>query len=190
MTDVIIIGAGPAGLNAALYAARKELSAQVVSTDIGGQMLLTGEIENYLGLPHISGFELADKMEAHAKEYPVDFVFAGVLSTEKDSEGHFLVHLDDGKVLMGRTLIVTAGKRSRTLDIPGEMEYTGRGVSYCATCDGPFYRKKTRQSSAGETVRCRLRSSCHVWRTRSTSWSEAASVLRRSLHVALRGFPM
>ena len=126
MYDVIIIGAGPAGLNAALYAARKELSVQVVSTDIGGQMLLTGEIENYLGLPHISGFELADKMEAHAKAYPV----------------HFLVHLDDGKVLTGRTLIVTAGKRSRTLDIPGEMEYTGRGVSYCATCDGPFYRKK------------------------------------------------
>lgn len=142
MTDVIIIGAGPAGLNAALYAARKELSVEVVSTDIGGQMLLTGEIENYLGLPHISGFELADKMEAHAKEYPIDFVFAGVLSVEKDSEGHFQVHLDDGKVLAGRTLIVTAGKRSRTLDIPGEMEYTGRGVSYCATCDGPFYRKK------------------------------------------------
>ena len=149
MTDVIIIGAGPAGLNAALYAARKELSVQVVSTDIGGQMLLTGEIENYLGLPHISGFELADKMEAHAKEYPVDFVFAGVLSTEKDSEGHFLVHLDDGKVLTGRTLIVTAGKRSRTLDIPGEMEYTGRGVSYCATCDGPFYRKKDTAGGGG-----------------------------------------
>lgn len=156
MTDVIIIGAGPAGLNAALYAARKELSVQVVSTDIGGQMLLTGEIENYLGLPHISGFELADKMEAHAKEYPVDFVFAGVLSTEKDSEGHFLVHLDDGKVLTGRTLIVTAGKRSRTLDIPGEMEYTGRGVSYCATCDESFLseerhgsRRRGRQCGAG-----------------------------------------
>lgn len=142
MTDVLIIGGGPAGLNAALYAARKELTVQLVSTDIGGQMLLTGDIENYLGLPHVSGFELADKMEAHVKEYPVEFIMAGVKSLERTEEGNFKLHLDDGKVLDGKTCIVTAGKRSRTLDIPGEMEYTGRGVSYCATCDGPFYRKK------------------------------------------------
>lgn len=142
MTDVLIIGGGPAGLNVALYAARKELTVQLVSTDIGGQMLLTGDIENYLGLPHVSGFELADKMEAHVKEYPVEFIMAGVKSLERTEEGNFKLHLDDGKVLDGKTCIVTAGKRSRTLDIPGEMEYTGRGVSYCATCDGPFYRKK------------------------------------------------
>lgn len=142
MTDVLIIGGGPAGLNAALYAARKELTVQLVSTDIGGQMLLTGDIENYLGLPHVSGFELADKMEAHVKDYPVEFIMAGVKSLERTEEGIFKLHLDDGKVLEGKTCIVTAGKRSRTLDIPGEMEYTGRGVSYCATCDGPFYRKK------------------------------------------------
>ncbi len=142
MTDVLIIGGGPAGLNGALYAARKELSVTVVSTDIGGQMLLTGEIENYLGLPHVSGFELADRMEAHVKEYPVNFVTAGVKSLEI-KDGAFLLHLDDGEILEGKTCIVTAGKRSRTLDIPGEMKYTGRGVSYCATCDAPFYRKKT-----------------------------------------------
>lgn len=142
MTDVLIIGGGPAGLNAALYAARKELSVQVVSMDIGGQMLLTGEIENYLGLPHVTGFELADKMEAHVKEYGVEFVTAGVKSLERTEEGYFRLALDDGKTLEGKTCIVTAGKRSRTLGIPGEMEYTGRGVSYCATCDGPFYRKK------------------------------------------------
>ena len=142
MTDVLIIGGGPAGLNAALYAARKELTVQLVSTDIGGQMLLTGEIENYLGLPHVSGFELADKMEAHVKEYPVEFIMAGVKSLERTEDGNFKLYLDDGKVLEGKSCIVTAGKRSRTLDIPGEMEYTGRGVSYCATCDGPFYRKK------------------------------------------------
>lgn len=142
MTDVLIIGGGPAGLNAALYAARKELTVQLVSTDIGGQMLLTGDIENYLGLPHVSGFELADKMEAHVKDYPVEFIMAGVKSLERTEEGIFKLHLDDGKVLEGKTCIITAGKRSRTLDIPGELEYTGRGVSYCATCDGPFYRKK------------------------------------------------
>lgn len=142
MTDVLIIGGGPAGLNAALYAARKELTVQLVSTDIGGQMLLTGDIENYLGLPHVSGFELADKMEAHVKDYPVEFIMAGVKSLERTEEGNFKLHLDDGKVLEGKTCIITAGKRSRTLDIPGELEYTGRGVSYCATCDGPFYRKK------------------------------------------------
>ncbi len=141
--DILIIGGGPAGLNAALYAARKELSVTVISTDIGGQMLLTGEIENYLGLPHISGFELADRMEAHVKEYPVTFVMAGVKVLKREAGGTFLAELDDGKILAGKTAIVTAGKRSRLLDIPGEMKYTGRGVSYCATCDAPFYRKKT-----------------------------------------------
>lgn len=143
MVDVLVIGAGPAGLNAALYAARKELSVKVVTTDIGGQMLLTNEIENYLGFPSISGFELADKMEAHVKQYPVEFVYAGVKSLVKEADGTFTAHLDDGSELHGKTCIVTAGKHSRTLDIPGEKEYTGRGVSYCATCDAPFYRKKT-----------------------------------------------
>lgn len=143
MVDVLVIGAGPAGLNAALYAARKELSVKVVTTDMGGQMLLTNEIENYLGFPSISGFELADKMEAHVKQYPVEFVYAGVKSLVKEADGTFTAHLDDGSELHGKTCIVTAGKHSRTLDIPGEKEYTGRGVSYCATCDAPFYRKKT-----------------------------------------------
>lgn len=143
LIDVLIIGAGPAGLNAALYAARKELTVKVVTTDIGGQMLLTGKIENYLGFSSISGFELADKMEAQVKQYPVDFIYAGVKSLTKDGDGYFTAHLDDGKELRGKTCIVTAGKHSRTLDIPGEKEYTGRGVSYCATCDALFYRNKT-----------------------------------------------
>lgn len=143
MTDVLIIGAGPAGLNAALYAARKELTVTVVAKDIGGQMLLTSEIENYLGIPSISGFEMADRMEKQVRQYPVDIVYAGVKSLTKDGDGYFIAHLDDGKELRGKTCIVTAGKHSRTLGIPGEKEYTGRGVSYCATCDAMFYRKKT-----------------------------------------------
>lgn len=142
MTDILIIGAGPAGLNAALYAARKELTVKIVTTDIGGQMMLTKDIENYLGFPSISGFELADKMEAHVRQYPVDIIYSGVKSLVKEN-GHFKVILDDGKEMTGKTCIVTAGKHSRTLGIPGEKEFTGRGVSYCATCDAPFYRKKT-----------------------------------------------
>ena len=82
-------------------------------------------------------------MNDHVRQYPVKFVTAHVKSLVKEENGYFVAHLDDGKTLAGKTCIVTAGKRSRTLDIPGEMEYTGRGVSYCATCDGPFYRNKT-----------------------------------------------
>lgn len=143
MSDVLVIGGGPAGLNASLYAARKALSVTLVSTDIGGQMMLTNEIENYLGFQSVTGIELAEKMEAHVRQYPVDFVTAGVKTLKHLSDGSFAVQLDDGKSLQGKTVIVTAGKKSRTLDIPGEIEYTGRGVSYCATCDGPFYRNKT-----------------------------------------------
>ena len=136
MSDVLVIGGGPAGLNASLYAARKALSVTLVSTDIGGQMMLTNEIENYLGFQSVTGIELAEKMEAHVRQYPVDFVTAGVKVLKHLSDGSFAVQLDDGKSLQGKTVIVTAGKKSRTLDIPGEIEYTGRGVSYCATCDG------------------------------------------------------
>ena len=143
ISDVLVIGGGPAGLNASLYAARKALSVTLVSTDIGGQMMLTNEIENYLGFQSVTGIELAEKMEAHVRQYPVDFVTAGVKVLKHLSDGSFAVQLDDGKSLQGKTVIVTAGKKSRTLDIPGEIEYTGRGVSYCATCDGPFYRNKT-----------------------------------------------
>ncbi len=141
--DVIIIGGGPAGMNAAMYAARKEMRAAVITTDFGGQILLTSEIENYLGFPSISGFELSDKMEAHVRQYPVDFETAQVERLERLEDSSFAAHLDDGQEYRGKACIVTAGKRSRTLDIPGEASFTGRGVSYCATCDGPFYRNKT-----------------------------------------------
>lgn len=143
MYDVAIIGGGPAGMNAALYAARKELSVVIITSDFGGQMLLTNEIENYLGFDSISGFELADKMEAHMRQYPVDVEMASVETLERKEDGTFALHLDDGKTVEGKTCIVTAGKRARTLNIPGESKYTGRGVSYCATCDAPFYRGKT-----------------------------------------------
>lgn len=113
ITDVIVIGAGPAGLNAALYASRKELSVKIISNDIGGQMLLTSEIENYLGFESISGFDLADKMEAHVRKYPVEFITAAVMNLEKNEDGNFVLHLDDGNTVVGKVCIITAGKHSR-----------------------------------------------------------------------------
>jgi NADH-dependent peroxiredoxin subunit F len=141
--DVLIIGGGPAGLTAALYAARKELKTTVVSSDFGGQILLTGNIENYPGTESITGFELADKLEAHVRKYPVNFEIAQVSQLTRGSDNLFHAELDDGKELISRTVIVTAGKHSRQMHIEGETRLTGRGVSYCATCDGPFFRNKT-----------------------------------------------
>ncbi len=140
--DVMIIGGGPAGMNAALYAARKDLRTILITTDLGGQILLTSEIENYLGFTSVSGFDLADRMEAHMRQYSVDLETAQVESLSVQTDGIFVAHLDDGQDIAGQACIITAGKRSRTLNIPGEAEFTGRGVSYCVTCDGPFYKGK------------------------------------------------
>lgn len=140
--DVMIIGGGPAGMNAALYAARKDLRTILTTTDFGGQILLTSEIENYLGFTSVSGFDLADRMEAHMRQYSVDLETAQVESLSVQTDGIFVAHLDDGQDIAGQACIITAGKRSRTLNIPGEAEFTGRGVSYCVTCDGPFYKGK------------------------------------------------
>ena len=140
--DVLVIGAGPAGLAAAMYTVRKELSTALVSPDVGGQILLTGEIENYPGFASVMSFDLVDRMEAQVRRYPVVFETASV-ETLAEAAGGFLAKTDDGEEIRARAVIVTAGRRPRTLGIPGETELTGRGVSYCATCDGPLYRGKT-----------------------------------------------
>lgn len=140
--DVLVIGAGPAGLAAAMYTARKELSTVLVSPDVGGQILLTGEIENYPGFASVMSFDLVDRMEAQVRRYPVVFETASV-ETLAEAAGGFSAKTDDGEEIRARAVIVTAGRRPRTLGISGEKELTGRGVSYCATCDGPLYRGKT-----------------------------------------------
>ncbi len=141
--DVLVIGAGPAGLTAAMYTARKELSTGLVSPDVGGQILLTGEIENYPGFASVMSFDLTDRMEAQVRRYPVAFETASVETLSVADGGGFSAQLDDGGAIRARAVIVTAGRRPRTLGIPGETELVGRGVSYCATCDGPLYRGKT-----------------------------------------------
>ena len=140
MFDVIIIGAGPAGLTAAIYACRRGLKTLVLTKDIGGQITKTLEIENYPGFEKVSGVELAQKMFAQAKEFGAEIKFEGVQKIEKKETGFtVMAHSTEYET---KTIIFAFGKSPRKMDVPGEDEFSGKGVSYCATCDVPFYKGK------------------------------------------------
>ncbi len=141
--DVVIIGAGPAGLAAAIYAKRARLSCIVIEKTggPGGQVLTTVDVDNYPGLPGIGGFELAQAFREHCDKFDVKFVTDEVvgIEVERDVKQVF----GEEKTYECRTIIIATGARHAKLKIPGETELSGRGVSYCATCDGAFFRKKT-----------------------------------------------
>lgn len=144
MYDVIIIGSGPAGLSAALYAKRAELDVLVIEKLplSGGQIINTNDVDNYIGLPNISGFDLAQKFRQHADSLGVEFQTADVSKIE-DKDGFKMVSCENGQQFESKTIVIASGAKSRKLGVPGEQELTGRGVSYCATCDGAFYKNKT-----------------------------------------------
>ena len=143
--DTVIIGGGPAGLSAGLYAARAGLQAILLEKSfLGGQAVTTGTIENYPGFPEpISGFEIIGRMEEQVRKHnlPIEIKEVKSLTHQKDTDG-YTIHLGDGQILNTRTVIVATGALALNLDVPGEKEFTGRGVSYCATCDGPLFREK------------------------------------------------
>lgn len=138
---LIILGSGPAGLTAGLYAARARMDHLLIEKGAaGGQVLLTDWIDNYPGFPNgISGFELAEKMEAQARRFGLNTLTANVVTVDLAGPLKRLV-LEDGSELTCDALIVCTGAHPRRLGVPGEDELTGKGVSYCATCDAPFYR--------------------------------------------------
>lgn len=141
MHDLIIIGAGPAGITASVYAARKRMNFLVISLDIGGQTVWSGDIENYTGYQFISGPELAAKFEEHMRQYKIPLKEAEeVLDLRRDGDG-FTVKTPKGEY-QARTVIVASGKRSKELGVPGEKEFKNRGLTYCATCDGPLFSGK------------------------------------------------
>jgi len=141
--DVIILGGGPAGLTAGIYAMRAALKTVLIERGVpGGQVALTKEVENYPGFIEISGFELCEKFLAHAKHYDLETIEKEAVSTEPGIEYH-AVRLADGTLLKAHAVILAAGGTARKLNIPGEDENFGQGVSYCATCDGFFFRDKT-----------------------------------------------
>lgn len=139
--DVVVVGGGPAGLTAALYATRYMLSVIVVTEKIGGQMAEAGWIENYPGIPRIMGPELAKRFEEHVRKYNVPIVMDRVVDIVRDGES-FVVKTVSGVELRGRTIILALGVKKRRLGVPGELEFAGRGVSYCAPCDAPLFRGK------------------------------------------------
>lgn len=143
MYDLIIIGAGPAGLSAAVYGKRAGLDLLVIEKNPmgGGQVLNTYEVDNYLGLPGINGFDMGQKFQDHARAAGAEFLETEVNGVE-DRGDVKIVHTAKGD-LEARTLILAAGAHHAHLNVPGEERLTGKGVSYCATCDGAFFRKKT-----------------------------------------------
>ena len=141
--DLVIVGAGPAGITAYLYAKRSLLEVVLVDKiGIGGQLLLIDFIENYPGFPEgITGFELADLFRRHIETLGLNFKQGEVKKLEK-RDNLFNLYLDNNEILTSKTVLLSIGASPRKLNIPGEKEFTGRGVSYCATCDGPFFKDK------------------------------------------------
>jgi thioredoxin reductase (NADPH) len=140
--DLIIIGAGPAGLTASIYASRYKLSNIVIGKVLGGTITLAHKVENFPGFVSISGVELAQKMREQVKSLGAEIIFENVGKITKRGEIFEVMLESSNRVLKGRSVIVATGTERRKLGVPGEKEYVGRGVSYCSTCDAPFFRDK------------------------------------------------
>src|SRR5690606_716168 len=143
--DVLVVGAGPAGAAAAVYAARKGIRTGVAAERIGGQVLDTMAIENFISVPHTEGPKLAAGLEQHMKAYDIDLMpmqKAARLIPASRPGGLIEVQLENGASLKSRTVILATGARWRQMNVPGEDEYRNKGVAYCPHCDGPLFKGK------------------------------------------------
>lgn len=139
MEELVIVGAGPAGMTAGVYAARKGLNPLVISRDIGGQAIWSSSVENYMGFKDIHGSELMQRFEEHMKAQRLRFVEKNASRVAPAGNG-IEIQCEGGDGYGARAVIVATGKRPKTLNVPGESELRGKGVSYCSTCDGPLFR--------------------------------------------------
>lgn len=151
--ELVVIGSGPAGLTAALYAGRAELDTIVIEKApiSGGQIINTYEVDNYPGIPGISGFELATRFREHCDKMNLPFVTGEVKSFEVE-DGIKVITLEDGTVYRSKTAIIATGANPRKLMVEGEERLSGMGVSYCATCDGAFFKNKVTAVVGGGDV--------------------------------------
>ena len=141
MYDLIIIGGGPAGLAAAVYAARQKANFCMISKDIGGQTLWSSDVENYLGFHLVSGAQLVEKFEQHIKDYNIELKEESVSEIKKKNSG-FIVKCQK-KEYETKSIMIASGKKPRMLNVPGEEKFRSKGVSYCATCDAALFAGKT-----------------------------------------------
>lgn len=137
--DCIVIGGGPAGLNAALYLSRKGAAIAIISKSSGGQVLDSMGIENYLGFTSIKGTELVNQFRNHINDYQIPFEENVIVSKILQGEPKHII-LEDGRTLITKSIIIATGTVNKKLHIPGELELYGKGVTYCAICDGPFFK--------------------------------------------------
>lgn len=145
--DLLIIGGGPAGVAAGVYAARKKIKTAIITDTFGGQSVVSTDIQNFIGIPSISGFDLAQAFEGHLrKQEDIEIILGDKVSRiERVGDPHefsFIAHTTRGKTIETKTVLITAGSNRRRLGIPGEDKLDGKGVAYCATCDAPLFRGK------------------------------------------------
>jgi NADH-dependent peroxiredoxin subunit F len=139
MYELIIVGGGPAGMTAAVYAARKQLNTLLISGDIGGQVMWTNSVENYMGYQFIEGDELIARFQKQVDQFPIDQKIGQKVTQIRKIDGGLEVVSEKGDTYQGKAVILASGKRPRRLNVAGETELTGRGVTYCSICDGPEY---------------------------------------------------
>jgi alkyl hydroperoxide reductase subunit F len=141
--QVAIVGAGPAALSAAVYAARKDLKVALIGEHVGGQVTDTANVENWLGTPSISGKDLSEAFRDHVESFAIDELLDVTVTSVKRNGNLFHLESSDGKTYKAQSVIFCSGKQYRRLEVPGESRFIGKGIAFCATCDAPLYRGKT-----------------------------------------------
>ncbi len=143
MYDLIIVGGGPAGVAAGIYAARRRVKTLLIAKSFGGQSTIATEINNFIGIKSISGFKLAQALEGHLRDQEEIDIKSGISVSGIEKMGsNFIVATDNNEKFKSKTLLIAAGSHYRKLNIPGEKEFEGKGVSYCSICDAPIFKNK------------------------------------------------
>ncbi len=140
--DLVILGGGPAGVAAGVYAARKKMKTILITDGFGGQSLVSADIQNWIGIKSVSGYELAKRMEEQLRAQDIGILDKDLGLAVEKINGGFRVSTKKGEILETKTLLITTGSRRRKLEIPGESEFNGKGVAYCSTCDAPIFKDK------------------------------------------------